>query len=286
MTLPVLNRVYVADALTQLRQWPNAFVDAVVTSPPYYQQHVYGRESQQLGWEWTPDAHVAALAPVLAELKRVLKPDGTIWLNLADTYRKKSLLGIPARVEEELRQGGWRIRNRIIWTKPNPKPHGRLDRFNESHEYVLLASKAARYFFDREAARSIAQSQADVWSITPVNRHRLELPPALVVRVTPYPDELCRRAIICATRPGGLVLDPFMGSGTTALAADRLGRTFLGIELAGEFAELSMRRVAWDRARRASATDQVLPERSRRVTPEPDANRPPSGATSSLEDAA
>ena len=186
-----MNTIHVGDALDVLRTLPDESVQCVVTSPPYFGLRDYGHDGQ-IGLESTPDEFVAALVEVFREVRRVLRDDGTVWLNLGDSYaattlqnnntpnanraghsdassraiadglngRKvqpglpsKNLLGIPWRVAFALQANGWWLRQDIIWHKPNPMPESVKDRCTKAHEYVFLLSKSARYYYDHEAIK-------------------------------------------------------------------------------------------------------------------------------------
>jgi site-specific DNA-methyltransferase (adenine-specific) len=151
------------DALTVLRGMPAESVHCCVTSPPYYGLRDYGM-TEQIGLEKTPDEYVEKLVDVFREVRRVLRNDGTLWLNLGDAYSwgvqsgdcfvpSKNLLGIPWRVAFALQADGWILRQDIIWHKPNPMPESVRDRCTKAHEYLFLLSKQARYYYDREAVR-------------------------------------------------------------------------------------------------------------------------------------
>lgn len=231
---------------------PDRSVDLVVTSPPYWQQRDY-RVAGQLGLEPTPQSYVDAIVPTFEQCRRALSDDGVMFVNIGDTIHGDSAVrasasgayepvwdpannlrrsaarigslkcgdsaGIPFLVEAVLREHGWYIRNRIIWAKP-PSPAGRIsNRCVSAHEYVLLATKKRRgYHVDARIA-----TYGDVWSFTPsrgVNGH-----PAVM------PLDLARRCVELGSRRGDLVLDPFVGSGTTALAARELGRHYIGYDI-------------------------------------------------------
>ena len=183
-------RVMVGDCIEMMRSLPDACVSTCVTSPPYFGLRDYGVDGQ-IGLEQTPDAFVAALVGVFREVRRVLRDDGTLWLNLGDSYsnagtrqgdrdgavssnvnkhrkiaggyiprilglKNKDLIGIPWRVAFALQADGWYLRQDIIWHKPNPMPESVTDRCTKSHEYVFLLSKGPRYYFDNEAIKEPA----------------------------------------------------------------------------------------------------------------------------------
>ena len=176
-----LNHIYQGNVLDRLKDLPDGSIQCVVTSPPYWGLRDYGSDGQ-LGLEETPEEFVENLVKVFREVKRVLKDDGTVWLNLGDTYsatrwsntpsttgisRKvsdivlqkttklpdKNLVGIPWRVAFALQSDGWYLRQDIIWHKPNPMPESVTDRCTKSHEYIFLLSKSAKYFYDADAIK-------------------------------------------------------------------------------------------------------------------------------------
>jgi DNA modification methylase len=274
-------------------------VACVVTSPPYWGLRDYGH-GDQLGLEPTPDAYVGTLVGVFRELRRVLKADGTVWLNLGDSYANpdkggyqpsrvkaedslqrgnlasdfygapnrnwqgvapKNLVGIPWRVAFALQADGWYLRSDIIWSKPNPMPESVTDRPTKAHEYVFLLTQAERYYYDAAAIaeRAIPQRRTgDSWHQCPANlaleatgkrhgRAGLNGPSGdtrncrsvWTVTTMPYagahfatmPEALAERCILAGSPLGGVVLDPFCGSGTTVAVAERLGRHGVGVDL-------------------------------------------------------
>lgn len=281
---PIVNRIYVGDAVPVLRTWPKGFVDLVLTSPPYFNLRDYGVRGQ-IGLEDGPAAYVDNLMSVLRECGRVLKPTGSLFLNLGDTYRAKSLLGIPWRVAFALLEEGWLLRNAIIWHKPHGLPTPIKDRLNTTYEFVFHFVKSRVYYFDLDAIRvpvkgtyregsrtrrfpkgasrlphrrgvpvagnfrpnPLGKNPGDVWSIGPETRPKRYIAPGEATHFAPYPEALCERPILAACPPDGIVLDPFMGSGTTAVVARRLGRQYLGIELSPEYAALARRRLRLNR---------------------------------------
>jgi len=158
-TLP-RNRIVVGDALEKLSALPDASVDCLITSPPYYSLRDYGAAGQ-IGLERHVDQWVENLAAISSQVARVLVPTGTYWLNLGDTYSshpaqgaaRKNLLMAPERLALRLQQDGWIIRNKIIWAKPNPVPSSIPDRLNTTYEVVYVMAKQPRYFFDLDAIR-------------------------------------------------------------------------------------------------------------------------------------
>jgi DNA modification methylase len=176
-----LNKIYEGDCLTFLKQMPDNFIDCCVTSPPYYGLRDYGVDGQ-IGLDETPEQYVQKLVEVFREVRRVLKPEGTLWLNLGDSYasstkgsggpsskqdsnagsrynprkfnhgvKEKDLMGIPWMVAFALRVDGWYLRQDIIWHKRNPMPESVTDRCTKSHEYIFLLAKSQKYYYDYEA---------------------------------------------------------------------------------------------------------------------------------------
>jgi DNA modification methylase len=250
-----------------------------VTSPPYWGLRDYG-DGQQIGLEATPESYVAQLVTVFRDVWRVLKPDGTLWLNLGDSYnnfrvsingqtvKEKDLIGMPWRVAFALQADGWYLRSDIIWSKPNPMPESVTDRPTKAHEYIFLLSKSARYYYD---ANAIAEPISEVrtgrshgpgqnlglkafrseagagFNVGAVERNRRSV---WTVATTAYadahfatfPPALVQPCILAGSRPGDLVLDPFIGSGTVGEVSERFGRRWVGTDLT--YQGLSRRRTA------------------------------------------
>lgn len=339
------NAILLGDAHARLRELPDSSVDMVLTSPPYFRLRDYAADGQ-LGLEHHVDHWVEQLATISDEIRRVLVPTGTFWLNLGDTYSsrqsegapRKSLIMAPERLALRLQQSGWIVRNKIVWAKPNPMPTSIKDRLNCTHEFVYVLAKQSDYFFDLDAIRVPHRSKAskprafkepgqeawrgpngdtvrgltvlkaegrvghplgknpgDVWQIatSSVPGHHAVFPPLLASRAVQAgcPEKRCaaclkpwhRRVIRaiggtavlaalsatcdCPAPPErGLVLDPFLGSGTTALAAEQLQRDWLGIELNPDFARLAQTRIATSRRHpHATAMDAPPPTPERKA---------------------
>ena len=312
--------IHVGDCLDVLRELPEQSVQCCVTSPPYWGLRDYGVDGQ-LGLEPTPEEYVANMVEVFREVRRVLRDDGTLWLNLGDSYgavggdthsgfnmrysgtggegskqdqmldgvkgrqtatglRPKNLIGIPWRVAFALQADGWYLRQDIIWHKPNPMPESVTDRCTKAHEYVFLLSKSARYFYDADAIKEPNATKAEdidrmgdkkhfkynderaqgshgatsfmaggtkqefvdkyytngrnkrsVWTVT--------TKPYPQAHFATFPPKLIEPCILAGCPEGGVVLDPFLGSGTTAAVAQNLGRKCIGIELNEEYAQLA-----------------------------------------------
>lgn len=269
------------DALEVLRALPAASVDCCVTSPPYYGLRDYG-EPGQYGAESTPGEYVGTMRQVFAEVRRVLADDGTLWLNLGDSYSAngkpgppKTLLGIPWRVALAVQSDGWKLRNSIVWHKPNAMPESVTDRLSGRHELLFLLSKSSRYWFDLGPIRE-SHSENKPWgkqtgakpgqAIGALRGHppewhqtglltRRENPggrnpgDVWTIPTQPFPDshfavmapEIARRCILAGCKPGGVTLDPFCGTGTTGMVAQQHGRRFVGIDLSRDYLDLALR---------------------------------------------
>ena len=253
--------IITGDALEMLRRLPDGRIHTAVTSPPYYWARDYQVDGQ-IGHEDSVDEYVVRLADIFDEVKRVLHPDGVFYLNIGDTYYsgngqphgrdpksgsrnfmrvklravdrsgwdipKKTLIGIPWKVVFEMQRRGWTLRSDIIWHRGNAfvEPTAR-DRPYRQYEHVFLFSKSRFYSFDR---RALPPGEEDVWHIAIERSRRLQ-------HNAPFPVELARRCIESGSPPLGWVLDPFVGSGTTMLAARSLGRHAIGVDLKREYTQ-------------------------------------------------
>ena len=251
-----LDRVLYGDALARLRELPNGCVQTCVTSPPYYQQRHYGHPDQ-IGMEATVEEYVGKLVDVFREVQRLLHSNGTLWVNIADTYREKRRLLVPSRLDHALAAAGWVPRADIIYAKRNPYAENARDRPDRAHEYLFLYSKKRTYFYSPDGVREprgrMARAQPGIrhfkrhnldgtirWevgriSLAPDRRLNTVWTMAGVNGVSKhssrFPAELARRCILLGSREGDLILDPFAGSGTTLMVARRLERHYVGIEL-------------------------------------------------------
>jgi site-specific DNA-methyltransferase (cytosine-N4-specific) len=260
-------RLLVGDCRERLRELEAGSVHTCVSSPPFWRQRDYEAEGQ-LGIEPSPSEFGAEVVEVAREIRRVLVPDGSMWLELGDTYaaggnggggsraaKRRKLTSLQQRtgwrspppgykvrdlsltpfvVADMLRADGWYLRKAIIWDKGTATEPPRLDRPSVSHSYVFLLTPNGR---SRVRNPGEAWFASSVWSVTPaIDREH----PA------PMPPELARRCIVSATQPGEVVLDPFGGGGTTGLVADRLQRNAVLIELNPEYAEIARKRLQSD----------------------------------------
>ena len=269
-------RILIGDVRERLRDLPDGAVRCVVTSPPYWGLRDYGHDGQ-IGLEETVDGYVAEMVEVFREVRRVLADDGTLWLNLGDSYGSgKQLVGIPWRVALALQADGWYLRQDIIWHKPNPMPESVTDRCTKAHEYVFLLTKSPRYYYDREPIRepiSPNWSSKNAPNMPKMGTHRLtegarnnwerrayDEPKGAnkrsvwSVRTKPFkdahfavmPEAVVEPCVLAGSAAGDTVLDPFSGSGTVGVVALRHGRKYVGCELNAEYAALSERRIADD----------------------------------------
>ena len=280
-----------------LESLPEKSVDMCVTSPPYWALRDY-QVAGQLGLEPTPEEYVTKLVDIFTKVYRVLKDEGTLWLNLGDTYigtghkggfkdpkniegrnivnalnnkvvgyKRKDLVGIPWMTAFALRSAGWYLRQDIIWHKKNAMPSPAKDRCVTSHEYLFLLSKKDRYYFDYESIQEDATvghngSRFDIGKISKskirpnsigyrsdnVMRNKrsvwtVNTQPLKEGHFAAYPEKLIEPCILAGCPEDGIVLDPFMGAGTTALVALKNHRNFVGIELNPEYIDIAEDRI-------------------------------------------
>ena len=298
------NTILYGDCRDTLKQFDEQ-ARTCVTSPPYYGLRNYGNEENQIGQENTPEEFIDQLVSVFKEVRNVLTDDGTLWVNLGDSYynyrpgkgqsypkqsvsktnqdlptqcnkrgnkleglKEKDLIGIPWMFAFAMRSDGWYLRQDIIWHKPNPMPESVKDRCTKSHEYIFLLSKNKKYYYDNEAIKEPVKqdwgtrnrtngkyhnsgsglsphsgltksydrkNKRDVWSIT--NK------PYKGSHFAVFPPDLITPCILAGSEKGDIILDPFMGSGTTAMVAKQLGRDYIGCELHEEYSNLIDQRV-------------------------------------------
>ncbi|WP_409073070.1 DNA-methyltransferase [Micromonospora chalcea] len=187
------QRVIVGDA--RKIDLPDASVDLVVTSPPYWKKRDYGH-ANQIGLEDTPQGFVSAIMDCLEEWRRLLRPTGSVFLNVGDTYHKRSLMGIPGRIEAAAMDAGWLIRNRIIWAKEKGMPEPAKNRLANRHEYIIHLSPRPNYYYDLfgySIEYGNGANPGDVWT--------MGLDRNMGAHLAPYPRELARRAIVLACPP-------------------------------------------------------------------------------------
>ena len=306
------NTIFQGDSVEVLKSMPAESVHCCVTSPPYYGLRDYGIDGQ-IGREETPERYIERLTAVFREVWRVLRPDGTLWVNISDTYcgtgskadhydpknpkgrtgqqvainhnapgcKPKDLIGIPWLLAFSLRSDGWYLRNAAIWEKGNAMPENVKDRLTRSYEFVFLLTKSKRYYYDGAAiAEPIAEASIKRLkggrgqhkyagsipgqSAQGINRPRAAgtIPDTLIpvfrnkrdvwhINTAPYagahfaafPPKLAETCILAGCPAGGIVLDPFFGSGTTGLVAVQTGRQYIGIDINGEYCRLADKRI-------------------------------------------
>ncbi len=260
------SSLILGDARAVLAAMPADCVQTVVTSPPYWSLRDYGIAGQ-VGAEDSVHDFIDALAGVFDSVRRVLRADGTLWLNIGDSYtsggrtwrapdrknraramsvrpptpaglKPKDLIGVPWRLAFALQERGWYLRSDIIWSKPNCQPESVADRPTRAHEYLFLFSKNMSYRYDVTAVTGPnGRRMRTVWD---VKTHAF---PQASGHFATFPPELVEPCVLTATSHADLVLDPFAGSGTTCLTAGRLGRRFAGIELNPGYLEIARSRL-------------------------------------------
>lgn len=276
-----MNKIEFGDCRNIMRQWVADGVKAqmCVTSPPYFGLRDYGVDGQ-IGLEQRAPQYVSRLVEVFSCVRDVLADDGVLFVNIGDTYagfkdgkfiphssngssqrglpksgaphrnkklleldgfKNKDLMGIPWRFAFAMQDAGWYLRQDIIWSKPNYTPECVRDRFVRSHEHIFLFTKRDRYFFDGDAVRVPAENgktklRPDVWTV-PVSKYK-------GAHFATFPPALIEPCILAGSRADDVVLDPFMGSGTTAMVAANLGRQYLGCELNESYRDLQNERMA------------------------------------------
>ena len=295
------NEVYVGNNVDVLKTFEDESVDMCITSPPYYNLRDY-KNSGQIGAESSVDLFVSNLCEVFDEVHRVLKPTGSCWVNIGDTYDKKKLSQVPSRFEIAMSDRGWFLRNEIIWNKPNPQPMSVKDKFWPNHEKIFwFVKKLKGYYFDRapilvpvaetslkrmfcnnnlSKRKDIGRTDKEGYSLTSkkqdeyfekmretvdfdknfnyqqlIDSGKCPTRPMFTVwaisshskykgaHFAVYPPELIKVPILATCPPEGVVLDPFVGSGTTCVVAKDLNRKYIGIDISEEYAKLARDRI-------------------------------------------
>lgn len=329
-----VNKIYSLNCIDGLKLLDDESVNCCITSPPYYGLRDYGVDGQ-IGLEPTPEKYVKKIIEVFREVRRVLRRDGTLWLNLGDSYsgsgkgaatypdnakkykqgtsrgmvgatnttktvgdcEPKNLLGIPWRVAFDLQADGWYLRQDIIWSKPNPMPESVTDRCTKSHEYIFLLSKSPKYYFNNEAIKekvspsTVERMSQDIenqqgsnrvpgktngnmkavlpryggnkytenpeifnrtksgnaYDFRPYRNKRdvwtVSTKPFKEAHFATFPEDLITPCVLAGCPEQGIVLDPFMGTGTTAVVSAKYQRNFIGFELNPEYVEIANRRI-------------------------------------------
>ena len=265
------DTILFGDCLETLKQFDEK-ARMCVTSPPYYGLRNYGGEDYQIGLEESPEKYIQNLVEIFREVRNLLTEDGTLWVNMGDSYynyrpgkgqslvkqtvsatkqdlpdkcarrgnkleglKEKDLIGIPWMLAFALRADGWYLRQDIIWSKGNPMPESVRDRCTKSHEYIFLLSKSQNYYFDVDTIKEQSRRKRSVWNVN--------VKPNKQAHFATYPPELITPCILAGSEKDDIVLDPFMGSGTTAMVARSLGRYYIGCELHEEYNNLIQERV-------------------------------------------
>ncbi|QDU96287.1 DNA-methyltransferase [Lignipirellula cremea] len=278
------DSILVGDVCEVAAGLPEQCVQCVVTSPPYFGHRKYsdGDDPREIGREATVEAYLERLVEALRAVRRLLRDDGVLWLNLGDTYRRKQLLGVPWRAALALQNDGWKLRSDIIWHKPNAMPSAVKNRPTVDHEYLFLLARSDRYYYDADAIREPHVTFSEQSKMKGGRRHfgvrggtpeegkfgqnhnlhdarwdqafhpegrnkrtvwSAALGKCREAHFAVFPEPLIAPCIAAGCPPGGVVLDPFFGAGTVGIAARRQGRHYLGIELMPHYAELSRKRI-------------------------------------------
>ena len=278
-------RIVQGDSRRALADIPDNTFQCCITSPPYWGLRDYGINGQ-IGAENDPDAYIADLVGIFREVRRTLREDGTLWLNIGDSYtsgdrrwrapdkknparamsyrpptpkglKPKDLIGVPWRLALALQADGWFLRSDIIWNKPNCQPESVKDRPTRAHEYVFLMSKSESYFYDFEAILEPStngngpKNRRTVWNINTNGFHGAHF--------AVFPPELVRVCLLAGSKPGARVLDPFFGSGTVGLVCREYQRQCVGIELNPEYVKIALDRIGKAVPASASLFGRKLP---------------------------
>lgn len=278
-----LDTILYGEALATLKKLPDALVDCVVTSPPYFQQRDYSGSKRQVGKEATPTEYVARLTEIFTETRRVLKPTGSLWLVIGDKYVDNRQLGMPWRLALAMMDSGWLLRSDIIWHKPNAMPSSVKTRPTIDHEYIFFLTQAADYYYNADAVREPHVTFSETskmkggrnhfgkrgstpeagknggsnnlhdgrWdqAFHPLGRNKrtvwsIPLSKYRGAHFAVFPESLVKTCILAGCPEQGVVLDPFCGSGTTCAVAKALGRRYLGIDCVKEYCQLAKQRLA------------------------------------------
>jgi site-specific DNA-methyltransferase (adenine-specific) len=260
----VQSTIFQGDAERLLARLPSDFFRCCVTSPPYWGLRDYQADGQ-IGAEDDPDQYVDHLVIVFNQVRRVLKEDGTFWLNIGDSYtsgnrgyrapdkknpiramsyraktpeglKPKDLIGVPWRLAFALQKSGWYLRSEIIWEKPNCMPESVKDRPTRCHEYLFLFSKSQKYFYDYLSVQEAnGRNRRTVWSIP--------TEPFTGAHFATFPPKLVEPCILAGSEPEDWILDPFFGSGTVGVVCEQQHRKYVGIELNRDYVKLATERI-------------------------------------------
>jgi DNA modification methylase len=274
--------VHCGDCLDIMATFPSSSVNVIVTSPPYFSQRDYNHPDQ-IGSEDTAQQYIERLTEVFEEARRILRDDGTLWLNLGDKYINGQLCGLPWRCALALSSNGWILRSDIIWHKPNAMPSSIKTRPTTDHEYIFMFSKSDKYHYNADAIREphvtfsensrmkggrnhfgkdggtpengknkgnsnlhhgrwdvafhpMGRNKRTVWNV-PLSKFR-------EAHFAVFPERLIEPCVLAGAPEGGIVMDPFLGSGTTALVAKKNNRKYVGIDINSHYCEIARRRIS------------------------------------------
>ncbi|MGC1404667.1 MAG: site-specific DNA-methyltransferase [Thermodesulfobacteriota bacterium] len=260
----VQSTIFQGDTERLLERLPSDFFRCCVTSPPYWGLRDYQAEGQ-IGAENDPVKYIDRLVAVFEQVRRVLKEDGTLWLNIGDSYtsgnrgyrapdkknpvramsyraktpeglKPKDLIGIPWLLAFALQKSGWYLRSDIIWEKPNCMPESVKDRPTRCHEYLFLFSKSLKYYYDYITVQEAnGRNRRTVWSIP--------TEPFTGTHFATFPPKFVEPCILAGTEPEDWVLDPFFGSGTVGVVCEQQHRKYVGIELNHDYVKLAIDRI-------------------------------------------
>ena len=270
--------ILIGDAKDKLKELETESIQSVITSPPYWGLRDYGND-EQIGQEETPDKYIDNMVEVFDKVFKVLKKDGTLWLNIGDSYssirnekigvKKKDLVGIPWMLAFALRKNGWYLRQDIIWAKPNPMPESVRDRCTKSHEYIFMLTKSEKYYYNHNAIREPRTSSGSnhqfggkkyndpdnpiygsIQSVYESDGKRnkrdvwnITTQPFKDAHFAVMPEALVEPCILAGSKVDDLILDPFAGSGTVGVVAKKHNRKFIGIELNADYAKIASDRI-------------------------------------------
>jgi len=270
--------IVIGDAKEKLKELETESIQSVITSPPYWGLRDYGHD-EQIGREETPDQYIDNMVKIFDEVFRVLKTDGTLWLNIGDSYssirnektglKRKDLVGIPWMLAFALRINGWYLRQDIIWAKTNPKPESVRDRCTKSHEYVFMLTKSEKYYYNHDAIREPRTSvggnhqfggkkyndpnnpiYGSIQSVYESDGKRnkrdvwnITTQPFKDAHFAVMPELLVEPCLLAGSKPNDTILDPFAGSGTVGVVAKKHNRSFIGIELNPDYAKIANDRI-------------------------------------------
>jgi len=275
------NFIINAEVSEALKKLPDNIVQTIITSPPYYDQRDYHTD-EQIGNEKSPEQYINRLIEVFDQAKRVLKEDGTLWLNLGDKYIDGNLAGLPWKLALSLKERGWILRSDIIWYKPNAMPSSVKNRPTTDHEYIFLFAKSSKYYYDADSIREphVTFSEKSKmkggrnhlgkaggtpelgknggnsnlhkgrWdqAFHPKGRNKRtvwEVPLSKFrdAHFAVFPEQLIEPCILAGSPEGGIILDPFFGAGTVGLVSINKGRKFIGIDINHQYCEIAAKRI-------------------------------------------